>query len=92
VGALAVATAASALLLCVQHPNPAASALAEGWACADAGLAPLLCGRDLAPVRVPPAERGRLALVALPSPDPEVLIYRIAATTPPLTAEEIGRD
>jgi hypothetical protein len=28
--------------------------------------------------------------VAEPSPDPDVLIYRMAATNPPLTAEEIG--
>jgi hypothetical protein len=32
-----------------------------------------------------------LALVAVPSPDPEVLIYRMAASNPPLRAEEIGR-
>ncbi|MFH1463386.1 MAG: hypothetical protein ABIO70_03270 [Pseudomonadota bacterium] len=89
-GALAVAAAAAALVLALPRPQPAGRALAEGWACGDAGLAPMLCEARLEPVRVPPAERGRLALVATPSADPGVLIYRMAATNPPLSVEEIG--
>jgi hypothetical protein len=41
-----------------------------------------------APSRPNPTVPGKL--VAEPSPDPDVLVYRMAATDPPLTAEEIG--